>query len=281
MDSETNFNNRNVLVGQDGEWPMVKAKSNTRNAWRLYYYMLSRSAICWNGRMDMRPYYFVQNKEYYFSKGAAARDLGVDLRTINSSLARLEENGLMHTKRDAKGKVISWEFVTLELFYPLNVKIIRSFISLGKHIDWETMLRLFSMLAFSFHEGLNSFTLTDLVKGLRLNHTRSKDDDCSQNFVLLCLQWWKACGLINYTKEKKYMTKLKKYYIVYTLTNLVNDIPEKMMDDFEQSEAETEWQKLFGQAFSRAFTTSKIGNWIVNAETGEVLNTDELEGGST
>lgn len=91
---ENTYDLRNVpsshIDDKDGKtkWPLYQLKNNT-NAYKLYYYLLSKSAIDHN------------TQSYYVSKGRgfkqqdAAETIGCSVRTISNNLAKLNEYQLI------------------------------------------------------------------------------------------------------------------------------------------------------------------------------------------
>lgn len=257
-----NMNKRNVPVAsinQKDEWPQgtITERTSTKNMWRLYYYMLSRSAVAWNDTMGFRPTYFLSKQPRYWSQSKAAKDLGVTAKTLKSNLNRLIDNHLIIP--NDKG----FTFTALKYYYPLHLDLIETFCSLDNSKDWELMIRFYSVLCYAFKGGFASFTLTDIIETLSIR----KGQD-SRAKLLLYLQWWRELELLDYVVERKYCAQTQQSYSLYNINFILDKPSEKMYKEFISEVNDNEVATSFDQNFNSFTVANEL---VIDYETGEVL----------
>lgn len=69
------------------QWPFKNNKPS--NTYKLYFHMLSRSAVGWHPINGGALYYYLQDSRKYFTRTDAANEMGCTSRTINNCLEKL------------------------------------------------------------------------------------------------------------------------------------------------------------------------------------------------
>lgn len=173
------------------QWALSNIKESTV-AYKLYYYMLTKSAVDWNPDKNggYHPYYYLTDNKKYWTKKEAAAELECDPRSITNNINRLINNGLIEYDKERK----RYRFVSLSYWTPLHWDILKSFMMLGKNANWVIMIRFYSVLAYAFERNIKSFTTTDIIKTLGIGNNNSP-------FLRMCLQWWQQLGMISVSSK--------------------------------------------------------------------------------
>lgn len=213
--SSQDFNMRNVPAADFKglvKWPLVtkRGKDNT-TAYKLYFYLLSRSAVCW-GRKEFgeQTYYYISDNQKYWRRSEAAKDIGCIPRTISNNLNRLMEEGLL-TKVEG-----GFRFNSLSCWAPVHWDIMKCFMNLGDFVNWEMMIRFYSVLLYADARGVNQFTFSDITKTFGLRGTTE-----DHTFLKMCLHWWSYLGLITFTSQQKHHEQFGNYTL-YTIQRIEN-----------------------------------------------------------
>lgn len=173
------------------QWPLYKLKNNT-NAYKLYYYLLSISAI------DNNTHRYYVTKSRRFKQQEAADVIGCSARTIANNLNKLKEYNLISEDN-------SYVYITpIPYLVSLDYKLLNLFISLGDNANWAKMIRIYSVLAYAWDLDVREFTRADIIHTLGL-------DDHDGPFIRMCLDWWRALDLIDYDVETKHSNLFGNY----------------------------------------------------------------------
>lgn len=236
--ADMKYNSRNVPAvdirqGTSVTWPLEnrRGKDNT-NAYKLYYYLLSKSAIQWSHSPLQKTTYYVSKNRNYWSKREASMVLGVSERTITNNLHRLIQENLIYEEEKR------YVFRELTCWVPLHWDIMRVFMGLEGVLNWEFMIRMYSILIYAWLNGVKNFTAADIFMALNIGKGNPMR---SPMIVSLCLSWWENLGLINYTFEEKINLSNVKYNSYYlksienSPTMLVRDLLSKDAGEISQS----------------------------------------------
>ncbi len=216
------------------QWHLSNVKENTI-AYKLYYYMLTKSAVNWNPDKNgnYHPYYFLTDNKKYWTKKEAAAELNCDPRSITNNINKLKESGLITYDEKKKGFV----FATLTYWTPLHWDILKFFMALGKEANWVTMIRFYSVLAYAFERDVNTFTITDIIKTLGISNNAGA-------FLRMCLTWWQKLGMIEISSKIIHNITLGDYPL-YTLNRIEtrpnSEVSKMLLSDGPVTES---WQKL-------------------------------------
>lgn len=230
--NKQDFEMRNVPAADIGNaisWPLStrRGKDNT-TAYKLYFYLLSRSAINWGNRsLGEKPYYYITDNHHYWKRSEAAKSLGCTPRTITNNLNRLMEEGLITQVTGG------FRFDELQCWAPVHWDIMKCFMNLGDFANWEMMIRFYSVLIYAASHGVVEFTLSDIVKTFGLRGIREE-----RNFLKMCLHWWQHLGLLSFSTEKRQHPQLGEY-TVYIIRRIENK-PTSLAEEFANSEEDTQ-----------------------------------------
>lgn len=216
------------------QWHLSNVKENTI-AYKLYYYMLTKSAINWNPDKngEYRPHYFLTDSKKYWTKKEAAAELGCDPRSITNNINKLIDSGLITYNEKRKAYI----FTTLTYWAPLHWDILKFFMALGKEANWVTMIRFYSVLAYAFERDITTFTITDIMKTLGISNN-------SGAFLRMYLVWWQKLGMIDLSSKIIYSPSLGDYPI-YKLDRIETKPNSKISEMLLSYGPVTEsWQKL-------------------------------------
>lgn len=238
-------------------WPIStrQGRSNS-NAYKLYYYLLTKSAIHWAQKDcpgENRTYYFVSKGRKYWTKREAAEALGVTEKTITNNLAALVKEGLLIEY------VTSYEFSELSYWISLHWHIMKSFMALEGVTDWELMIRMYSMLLYAWSRDVKTFTASEILWAAGVG---SGNPNYSAAFVDMCVTWWQRLGLIDCVVHTR-KNKFHEEYDLYELRRIENT-PTPAVEKFcrcSEGIVRKEWSSLLGD----------VSQLVVDYETGEVL----------
>ena len=231
----------NLKDGSESIWPLSsKRGKDNSNAYKLYFYLLSRSAVSW-GRKDLgeKTYYYITDNQKYWKKSEAAKTLGCTARTISNNLARLVEEGLLIKT------TTGYQFADLRCWVPVHWDIMKCFMGLGESVNWETMIRFYAILLYAKTQGVEEFTLTDIYKTLHVNGNEE-----NLFFFKMCLQWWSQLGLISYETKQVSLGQLGKYtlYILLSIRNTPTKAAIELVEDLEGGPTTEMWTRMIEQA---------------------------------
>lgn len=216
------------------QWPLSKIRQNTI-MYKLYYYMLSLSAVEWNPPFGQQPYYYLTNSAKYFNKTTAARVLNCDPRTISNNLNKLQEVNLIHFDSGRN----SYIFSDLKYWVPMHWDIMKLFMSLGEDANWSLMIRLYALLLYAVDKKVYNFTITDLRVTLGI-----KND--SGAFLRLCLSWMKSLKLLDLSENQVNHPQFGTY-ILYNIKSIEKETNQtiKQLLTKDTSPLTEEWKQQF------------------------------------
>lgn len=232
-----NIPSSKIIKSTKNEWestywelPIDNRSSATAN--KLYFYMLSKSAINWNRRNGKNiPQYFLTDSKTYWSRAEAAKALGCTTKTIQNNLGILLASKMIIKT----GKIFM--FKPLNCFSPVSTELLCGFMKLEGAVDWVLLLRCYSVLLFAHNEGCNEFTITDLVQTLRIGHSNGK-------LLALFLNTWEGLGLLELERKKVHHIQFGDY-ILYSIKRIENTPTSKFKELlFDNGPATEKWKCL-------------------------------------
>ena len=187
----------------------IKPWNLTSSQWLVYYWLLSNSN--WNSFTKENHYYIYKNK---IVNAQIMRECGIKTQnTVRSAFKKLLEVGAINDSNYAEAYEINYP----EIYIPLDMRIIKFFISFNKYIDAARMITLYSIFRrlYVFDKG-QPFDFTIGLIAKVLGKTAQGIDRPS---ILLMLSIFEFAGLVKIVKVP-YNNNMGMQCIRYTLTDI-------------------------------------------------------------
>ena len=202
----------------------VKPWDLTSSQWLVYYWLLSKSN--WNSFTKENHYYIYKNK---IVNAQIMRECGIKTQnTIRSAFKKLLEVGAIGESSYAD----AYEIYYPEIYVPLDMRIVKFFISFNKYLDAACMIALYSILRriFIFDKGEPlDFTISLLATVLG-----KAKQSADRTEILLMLSVFEFSGLANIVKVP-YTNKFGVPCVRYTLTQ-ITESGEGLKDFFNEDD---------------------------------------------
>lgn len=183
----------------------------TSSQWLVYYWLLSNSN--WNSAIRENHYYVYKNK---ISNIKIMKECGIKTQnTIRSAFKKLLEVGALSESTYSEAYEINYPTI----YVPLDMRIIKFFISFNKNIDSAHMIMLYSILRriFIFDKGQPvDFTISLLAAVL--GKAKQSADRVE---IILMLSLFEFSGLVKMVKVP-YTNNLGVQCVRYTLTQITD-----------------------------------------------------------
>lgn len=171
----------NDSIGE--QWPLFAIPKN-KLAYKLYYYMLSKSAY------DHRQKHaFISDRMWV--KKEAAQALHCDPRSISNNLKTLLEKKIL--ERDDLRK--AYIFTRQSYEAPINYELVSSILDLDGLLDSVEALRVLSVITYAYNHQITAFCATDIKYALG-------KPEFNADFIRILLVWWRSLGIIDYSEHR-------------------------------------------------------------------------------
>ena len=188
----------------------------TKSQYIFYYWLVAHS--CWS---KGQKHYYIYDKEWTITD--AAKDCGVDRKTITRAVAAFEQKGILtRADNNVKAYHIYWP---QDRCASLDKEMLKCFIGLGKVVDLPMFIKLYTLLLYGHANGVNDgkFAISDLLEALGV-HT-SLDERAK---VLMMLGLWEHMHLIE-LKQETVRVGDRKPFIKYTIVDIKNNLDDIAM----------------------------------------------------